>query len=848
MIERPKGITPVDPLIYAQRLSYKKKAANDFEWAKQSADAFDYQGMVRQSKDMTRRKENYQLWNGFGVDSVQQTNYDNVSSSLKEEELGGAYTKVQHYDVISQIGHGMHGEQIARPLTVTVKDSSQFSQSERRTAEHGLLQQYLQQKFIAPAQQQAMQQVMQQNGITDPFSIPPEQQQQLQQAVDQMTEAMTPKDIKKYMSKDFKSIREIQANKLVQNLIMDLDIKYLTDYNFQNVIIDGREIYYVGIRGGKPVLEIINPLKFRYHGSDKNIFIQDAEWAIYEDYITIGEVYNRYGDVLTKEDLKKLDTITNFGGPGGNKLQDFTDYAQSTILGGADFNKYRQEIAGINPRTAEGQRRLVDIDSKYVGKTAGYNMVREAHITWRAQRRLKVITRILEDGSTDKFFVDESYKFNPLRGDIEQADIWVNEIWETVKLGYLDAIYINTRPVPYQYRSLKNPRDVKLPYIGAEYFKMMGNSDNTSPLEKGKSWNYDINLQMAKIRELESTDLGKVLLMTMAAKPDNWSWGKFFQVIRYTKMAPLDLKKEGVDSFDAQFFKSLDLSNMQDIAAKIQYLEWLINRAAISMSFNAARMGQTQQYATAQNNQQNLARSLSQTASIYSMHDKIVRQVLEALLNASRIAYKDNKEYFANILDDGQMAELELDPELLWSSEMGVHITSSAEDLDNINLIKQNLMNFVQNGLGLPDAIRVLWSKSGAELFNTAQEIEEKQMIQQQQQMQQMQDVEASQAQLQQDMARLQAELKMVMQDKDLAAKMEMAAIGAETMRNAGDVNRNNESDYIELELLKGERDMQKFEQQTTFDKEKFLMEMELRKEELKVKAQQAKAKSTKKK
>jgi hypothetical protein len=835
--------TSVDPLLYAKRLSYSKKIANDYAWAKNVADSFDFMasGKDDYKKKLKDRESLYRIWNGKGTDAIQM---ESPNAAMQEEGFDGAYTKVQHYDVISQIAHAMYGEQIARPLQAMVVDQSRYSQSERRRKREELITQYIQQTFIAPIQQQVTQEIMMQMGVTDPFSLQPEQQQQLQQQVAQQTEAMTPIDIQKYMKKEFRSTREKQGNKLLQMLIKSLDIKFNTDYNFQNVLIDGKEIYRVGVRHGRPFLDIINPLRFRYGMSPDKIFIQDGEWAVYETDITLADVYNKYGDVLTKSQLKRLDMYT---GLGSNSLSSIEEFKNSRLIGSVGFKDYQDEISKLNMRTPEGQRRFQNIQNTLNGHNGNITLVREAHVTWKAQRRLKKITRVSPDGSVTPFFIDESYKFNPFAGDIKQEDIWVNEVWEVTKIGFgNEAIYLNIGPTPYQYRSLENPRNVKLPYIGAEYFRIMGNDENTSPLKKGLAWQYDINLQMAKIRELESTDLGKVLLMTLSAKPDNWSWNKFFQVVRHTKMAPLDLKKEGVDQFDAQFFKSLDLSNMQDIAGKIQYLEWLINRAAQAMSFNAARLGQTQQYSTATNNQQNLARSLSQTANIYEMHDKIVNQVLEGLLHASRIAYKDSPQYFANILEDGELAELELDPELLWSSELGVFVTSSGDEIDNLQMIKQNLMHFIQNGLGLPDSLRILWSKSGSEIFNLASDIEDKQMKQAQQQMQSMQEAQMQQAELQKEMEVLKAEFKAMMQDKELAAKIEMATISAQTIRNANDINNNNENDYLERQVITDEINAEKFQREHELAMIKLQEEIKLKNRELDIKEKANKSRGRK--
>jgi hypothetical protein len=264
------------------------------------------------------------------------------------------------------------------------------------------------------------------------------------------------------------------------------------------------------------------------------------------------------------------------------------------------------------------------------------------------------------------------------------------------------------------------------------------------------------------------------------------------------------------------------------------------------MSFNAARLGQTQQYSTATNNQQNLARSLSQTASVYQTHDEIVKNVLEAMLHAARVAYKKNPVYLANILDDGEIAELELDPELLWSSELGVFVSNSGDEIDNLNMVKQNLMHFIQNGLGLPDSIRVLWSKSGSELFGIASEIEEKQQAQQAAQQEAMQEMQMQQVEMEKAMEELKGNIKAMLQEKELAAKIEMATISAETLRNANDVNRNNENDYLERAVITDQINKEKFDTEMVFEREKFKKEMEIKEKELEIKEKMLKSKPKK--
>jgi len=791
--------------IFNQRISWDKKKANDFEWAEKCAEYIDNMYSPLNDKDRSERLNmNYQLYNGHGEEAMKSFHGED-HSELLEEGITAGYEGIQHHPIIDQIAKALVGEQQLRPFTPIAFDSSGYSINDRKAKRLSLLQESIHQRVIAPLQEQVTQQYMMENKIEDPYKLSPEQQQQMQVDIGDKIESMTPKEINSYMRKDYKSPSEAQAQKLIDFLSDYLDIKYVTDEGFKHAIITGEEIYRVGIRHNMPFIELVNPMGFYHLGRPNSMFIEEGVAAKYEQYVMYSDIYNWHGDEIgKKKDIKKkLDYYASQGIM--NPMQQVIDYQ---IYSNPTYLETAPQV-----QTQEGQeflRNLLGGGSSAVKS----GDIRHVHITWKALRRLKQIKRI--DPKTKEktsFWVDESYQFNPLNGDIKEYEAWVPEVWECERIGSgADSIYLNKRPVPYQYKSLSNPWDTKLPYIGAQYSKLMGNSKNVAPMDLGKPWQYKFNVQLAKIHELEATDMGKVFLTSFHAKPKNWSWQKFILMAKYGKIIPIDLQQEGVTPADAQIFKSLDLSTISDLAGKLQYLEFIKNQVALSMSYNPSRLGMQQSSVSVTNNQQNIMQSSYQTYDLFNTHNKVVENLMNVLINVARVAFKDNPPIKTYVLDDMSVAELDIDWEMLWRSELAIKVRNSSQDFENILQVRQQAQSMIQNGLiSFPELIRLQWAKSGADIMNIAEGAEERMKQQQAEQQQAQQEQMQQQAEIQQQLQKMQQDFELLKQANELMSREKQAEIESTRFARQEDINLNQLDDEYEKEQMKIEADLFKF-------------------------------------
>jgi hypothetical protein len=828
---------------FNHKLPFSKKKANNFEWVEKMCDYYDYyygdQLFGDKQKNMLL---NYDLFNGRGEKAMEQYNREFGVSILAEEGFNGGFESVQHFDIISHIAKAMVGEQKKRPLKPTVIDTSGYALNQRKRKQLELMQQYLQETILMPIEQEVTQKYLQEMGITDIYSMSPEEQQQMMSDVSQRTQAMAPKEILEYMRKDYKAPSERQAQKLLDYLIKELDIKYVTDEGFKHMIISGEQIYHVGILHDMPFLKLINPLGFTWSGTPNTFFIEDGEWCKYEEMVKFSDFFNEFGDQLNSTELIKLERIFE----GNNSMENHRGRFESRLVSVIDVNP--QIIEGVDIRNRDGQNFMQQMYQNYGDKFAHADL-RRVHVNFKSLRKLKNIRRMDEKGQVNSFWVDESYEFNPLKGDIEEHIAWVPEVWEATKFGTIDALYFNKRPVPNQYRSLQNPWNVKLSYYGAQSSRLMGNSRNVSPVDLGKPWQYKFNVQMARLHEIEATDIGKVLLTTFTALPDGWTWGKFLKMMKYGKIAPINSQSEGLSANDMQAIRSLDLSTIQDLSSRLQYLEWLRNQVSTAMHYNPSRLGDVSPYTAVTNNQQNIIQSSHQTEDIYSLHNKVVENILNALVDVSRHAFKNNEFRKTYLMDDMGIAELEIDGESLWRSEIGVFVSSSTEDFNNIEIIKQQAQAMIQNGLiSFPELIKLQWSKNYGDVLNIAEQAEERAEQMRQEQMQQEQAMQEQQMQMQMQMEASRQEFEIMKLQMELEGKLAITAIDSQKFANQYDIDMNKINDGNEKQQMINEHNMQVEklkkeleEKKLALQKQKMIIDKQLKEKEIEVKKIQAK-------
>ena len=731
---------------FGYRVSYSKKIANNYRWAREMADYYDaFYSPAFIKDERSKMKMNYDLYNGRNPtldDYKGFTNSFNYGNDAMYTNGIQHFDQIEHHPIIDQIAKAMVGERRRRKINAKVVDLSFNARNQRKQKKQELIKQLFEATVIDPLRNQIREQMLQGQQPT------PEQAQEMQAQAERQLQTMLLEDIKEYMENDFHLSTDVQGQRMLDHWMKVNDIENITVEGFKHAIITGKEVYRRGIRNKKPYAEVVNPMHLSYYLSPSKNNIEDAEWIRYEEVITLGEFFEMFGSQVKPKDLKKLDTLIDGG---------FSDTGYSTSR--RNFESHLVSVISSDPRVLRGeidqrntfgQEYLKNIYGSHAG-SAGTKL-RRVNICFKTQRMMYYVYRISEEtGKPEYEYLDESYTPNKLNGDISWKTIWINQIWNVDKVGEGDsALYFNMGPLEGQYSSIDDPWNVKMPYIGGEYSKLMGNTKNVSVMDLGKPWQYKFNIQMARLQEIEATDLGKVLLLTQQAIPKEWDPIDFYGHLRQYKLGILDTQQEGATPYDANLIKGVDLSNSNEIANKIQYLEFLKDNIAKSMYYNPSRLGQISPYLPVTNNQQNILQSSAQTEDIYSIHNSILERLLNALIDDARICYYMNPKIYDYVLDEVSMASLDIDPEVMKYSKLNVFVANQSEDEINLQAVKEFIPFFVQSQMiGFEDTVNLIWAKNGSEALNIARKGDRKREQQAEQDRQMQQQMQESDQQFQ---------------------------------------------------------------------------------------------------
>lgn len=810
-----------------RRVSSKKKQANNFKRQRDIMDAFDYDtnGVHRDSRKIENYEMNWDLFNG----RLDVTAYsDPICFNVGEEEVELKGHTITHYPLISQIASAWVGEIEARPFKPIAIDTGPSGMNFRSKKIQELLQRLAHAEVIAPIQQMVQQQYMQQNNVKDPFALSVEEQQQMMADIQSRTEKLTPKDIADFIANDLETPNQRILQDLSDHLSKRLRIEQKIWENGKNAVVTGEEIYYVGERYGEPVFETVNGKHFTSWGSQNVEWYQEKSGCRYEQWFTIEDIMQRHAEYLTNSDLKQLEKLVepiggfrHVGDPEYDGVQRKVMHEMS--IGGEIARKYD----GINYKTKEGSNQFKalynDVIKKY-GNEYGTHIwnygIREAHICWRDKRKLHRVIRI-ENGRKTTYWRDEHYE--PTANDYEVSEIWVDQVWEGTKIGSVagEEFYLNIRPIPGQYKSIHNPFGTDLPYYGKPFNTHKNNSKNVSPVDLGKPWQMEFDIMMSNLKHDLATDLGKVLMIPMMLKPENWQWQDWLDTIKHGKLAITQLSRHGM-TFDSNLLRNIDLSKVSDMVGKINMLNFIFQQLVRSMRFNDARIGAIGQYTTGENIAQSSNASYNQTESFFNTHLDIAERAVNALLNRTRILYKNRPEE-EYIYDDISRILSRITPDF-WFEVWGIHISLSSDDAKKVKEIQAQMQAFIQNGISFEGILGVALADNSADVKNVIR-IEQKKA--EQRRAEEMAQAErmnqeriasqerTKQAELQFDKYKLEA---------TLASQEKRADIQADQFRRQADVDNNRIPDTVQKAMM----DLQQ-------KQEKLIAELEIAKEKLRI-------------
>ena len=745
-----------------QKLPMSQK---DKEWGKSCINYYSnyrYTNGSNLRSDRFKKLINYDLYNG----KVNHKDIETICDPLGVNTSNTFSARFQHYDIISEPIRLLIGEESKRPDNhIVVSESPE--DINRKTAA-------IKEKIFNALQESLAYQI---DPNADPNNPPP-----------------PPEEIVKHEKYTPSDIIESKANKILKVLKKKLNTKLLFSQGWKDALIAGEEVYWVGIENDEVAMRRVNPVNLTVILDGDTTFVDDAIAVVEERMLAINTILDEYGDILSKDDVDKLENYTrgtfgSFNTAGGFEPQ-------------FDVVNGQNAFAGITPTNA------------YNGNNSNNYSIRVTRVEWKSMKKIGELTWSNEDGEPQTEIVDEVFNLRVFKQAFPDAKVewyWINEAWEGVKIG-LD-IFTDIKPKPNQRRRLDNPYFCRLGYTGFIYEAT--NSQSVSLIDRLKPYQYLYDIISYRLEIAFASDQGKKFLMDLAQIPashgidiDRWLYYLKEMNIAFVNSFEEGKKGAATGQLARGFnqFQAIDLSLSQSIQQYISMLDYIKQQVAFVSGVTPQRLGAINNSELVGNVERSVNQSSLITEYLYEGHAEVKRRAYTSMIEVAKICYKKGltAQY---ILDDMGLDMLQLEENEFESSEFSVFVTNNSKDLELKGKLDQLVQVALQSDkVDLSTIVETLMNDSPRDIIRLLQRKEEEFYKRQADNGKAQQEHEMKIEQLQQQMhdEQVQLDRDKLDQERYIAeanneTKIQVAEINVYSRQENLDQNNNGIPDPAEL-------------------------------------------------
>lgn len=712
------------------------------EWGKRCVDAISNMSNYTIGGRTSRYKKqvNYDLYvSRFNEDDIKYV----VDPYGISKDYGKSPARMQMYNKIREDIQALRGEEIKRPFKWGVISTAGEALNVRKQKRIERIQQSLQQRLQA-------------------LLGAPE--------VDEQGQPIVPESLKKidqYFRTQYSDPGEVQANLILKHLIQKEKLETKFNQGFEHALICAEEIYYVGIVNGDVKVRVVNPLNFDFDKDPDLKYVQDGQWAKEERWMTQGSVLDEFGEYLTEDDVRRID-----------------EYELGNYTGMREGYVYPMEYMNQMPNHSNNSGHIV------------VNTV-----TWKTMKKIGILTYFNEFGKQNTI-VDGDYKLSAAEKaqgwEIEYR--WINEVWQGTKIG--GDIYVNIGPLPNQCRSLDNPSECKLPYVGFVYNAI--NSEATSLIDLLKPHQYLYNIVWYRLELELAKAKGKKAMIDIAQIPrsmgiDVEKWLYYFDNVGVAFINSLEENPDTHKTSAFNAYKEFDLTLSQSIGQYILILNKLEQTMSSLSGVSTQRKGETSASETATGVQAAVVNSTNTTEPFFYEHNEVKEAVLTQALECCKLAYINGKT-ISMVVDDIYKELIEIDGALINSSDHGLFVTNGSKEAQ----YKEDLKGLAQIALQtdkarLSDIIKIYKSNSISEIESTIVKFEEETIQRQEQNAEADRQNQIQMSETQAQVEREKMEFERTENQLDRQNKLTIAQITSIGMDQTPDDDGNGVMDVLEL-------------------------------------------------
>lgn len=758
-----------------QPIQFLPRKDKDDSWTAHNLDWLEWNGLKQIRRNAKRLMKNYKLAKGVIDKNDYIVTEDNEMRDLIETlvQEDTSALELKFYPIIPNVINVLTAEFAKRNTKAVFRGVDEFSYNEQLEAKRAQVEQVL----LSQAEQKLLNAMLEQG--MDPND--PEVQEQMQQQLAPENLKTLP-EIQSFFNKDYRSMCEQWASHQMKIDEERFRMDELEERGFRDMLITDREFWHFKMGEDDYEVELWNPVLTFYHKSPDARYTSQGNWVGRVDMMTIADVIDKYGYILTEDQLEALEAVYPVRAAGYPLTGYQNDGAYYDATKSHDWNvqmpglAYRQYTSMWDNSIAPGGDIINWIMAEgedYMPMGAAF-LLRVTTAYWKSQRKVGHLTKITESGETLVDIVDESYKVtdkpiynnqlikNKTKDTLifgEHIDwTWINQTWGGVKIGPnqpsfwgmnsaggVSPMYIGINrnkigPIKFQFKGDNTIYGCKLPVEGAVFSDR--NTRSTAMVDLMKPFQIGYNIVNNQIADILVDELGTIILLDQNALPRhsmNEDWGKnnlakAYVAMKNFQILPLDTSITNTENaLNFQHFQTLNLEQTQRMMSRVQLANFFKQQAFEVIGITPQRLGQQiGQTDTAKGVEQAVTGSFAQTEVYFINHcDYLMPRVHQMRTDLAQF-YQSTKPSLRlqYMTSNEEKANFEMNGTDLLSRDINIYCSTRANHRAILEQMKQLVMTNNTAGATVYDLGNLMQTESLGELNNTLKGIDKKAEVQ----------------------------------------------------------------------------------------------------------------------
>ena len=723
----------IDDILPFQMLTLEEK---DEDWIKNVADYYETAGWHNVERKAGKIQRNY--WMRYGkmnpsdyiVNPTMNDYYQAVGWVLPPESQSPLE---QFYPLAPNFVDVLRGEFIKRDNTWTIEAIDELSTAEMFADKRQRFEQIIMQAAMLEKQN-----VLAQMGI-EPDMNPQEYQMEMENLQKQMVEV-------EFASRNFRTTGIKWAEKVLKIHEKRYNLHELEPDAFESGLISDREFWHIDLMDDDFRVELLNPKWCDYHKGPNVKYVSDGDYFLWFDFMSAGDIVNKYGRRMTEEDILKMKDIyvktSNIIVPDYLKSHQGSYYDLSkTWLQSTDLDPKMndaflgKELAYNYMRSPNFDHNMeVDILNPVWGRriTGHPQMFRVMRLYWRSLKRIGWLTKINRDGTiVPPDWVDENYKvtvepvYDKSVNKKETKDNlvygehidwnWVPEWRHVMKISpnqkhtfwlnsnnSMESIYIDGGPVKFQFKGRNNPFNSLPPVEGCEFSYV--NTDSHSFIDRIKPLQIIYNICMNRVPKKFLKDYGNKVAIDKRIIPQN-NLSTNAPTIDPLEDYEMQLQESDILTYSVSrdalegggqpsLPQVLALSTIEEAQMYFQLGQQIKWEAGELIGITRQRLGKNMASETATSINQGIAYSEAQTEKYFEQHSNLMQRVRQRMLDAAQY-YSTFQEYSRSVYMNERDENVFLDIEGM--ENLFPHYNIYLQSRANVRAALNTITMFLQN-------------------------------------------------------------------------------------------------------------------------------------------------------